>query len=376
MNLSILLVILIPRFAPELNPSNGLQNQSMLSMNFYRFFLLVLFSLFFAGCSTASLSGAFGTSAPSGTFEVLPNTVTAEQSRFISGESNPDPRVLDDMKFLASQRSDEVYQIGSADLLAIKVFQAEELSGEVRVDQHGSITLPLLGNVRVAGLTQIQAEKRLANLLGANLLQNPQVSIFIKEFTTQRITVEGEVNRQGVFPLKGKITVLQAIALAGGLGEQAKSDSIALFRKESAGDRVYYIDINLIRNGKVNDPLVKNDDRIVVQRFESQNVTVEGEVNRPGIFNFTEPTTILQTIALSQGLTSLGAPNKVILFRRNEGTEKAYGIDLTAIRQGREKDPFIQAGDRIVVHRSNSRYWLNQATSLLSPLSLISSWVR
>ena len=347
-------------------------------MNFYRCLLRVSFLFMvtlLAGCSASALSGAFGTSAPSGSFTALPNTLTPEQARFVSGKSKPDPRILEDMRALASYRNDDIYRIGPSDLLAIKVFQAEELSGEVRVDQRGAITLPLLGNVRIAGLTQAEAEKRLAELLGANLLQNPQVSIFIKEFTNQRITIEGAVNKQGVFPLNGKITVLQAIALAGGLGEKAKSDSIVLFRKESAGDRVYSIDINLIREGKITDPLVMNDDRIVVQESETQTVSVEGEVKRPGIFTFSEPTTILQTIALSQGLTSLGAPNKVILFRRVNGVENAYGIDLTAIRQGQERDPFVQAGDRIVVHRSNSRYWLNQATSLLSPLNLLSPWI-
>ena len=329
-----------------------------------------------SGCSVSGLSGAFGTSAPSENFTALPNTMTPEQARFVSADSTPDPRVLADMRELLATQSNDVYTIGQSDLLTIKVFQAEELSGEVRVDQRGAITLPLLGNVRIAGLTKAQAERRLIELLGTNLLQNPQVSIFIKEYTNRRITVEGEVNKQGVFPLSGKITVLQAIALAGGLGEKAKLDSVALFRKQGSGNRVYYLDINLIRDGKVNDPFVKNDDRIVVQRTAGKSITVEGEVNKPGIFTFSEPTTILQTIALSQGLTTLGAPNKVILFRRENGVENAYGIDLTSIRQGKERDPFVQAGDRIVVHRSNSRYWLNQATSLLSPLSLLNGWVR
>ena len=348
-------------------------------MNFYFYLTRVMylpFIVLFAGCSNVGLSGAFGTSAPSESFAALPNTMTPEQARFVSVDSDPDPRILADMKALGAQQANDVYLIGQSDLLTIKVFQAEELSGEVRVDQRGAITLPLLGSVRIAGLTKVQAERRLIDLLGANLLQNPQVSIFIKEFTNRRITIEGEVNKQGVFPLIGKITVLQAIALAGGLGEKAKPDSVALFRKQDAGNRVYYIDINLIREGKVNDPFVMNDDRIVVQRSVEKSITVEGEVNKPGIFTFSEPTTILQTIALSQGLTTLGAPNKVILFRRENGEEKAYGIDLTSIRQGKERDPFVQAGDRIVVHRSNSRYWLNQATSLLSPLNLLNSWVR
>ena len=348
--------------------------------DYFRFlsrFILLLPLLLLIGCSTSGLSGAFGTAAPSGSFATLPNTVTPEQARFASGKTNADPRVLADMSALTNQSTNVVYLIGPSDLLSVKVFQAAELSGEVRVDQRGSITLPLIGNVRLAGLTQVQAEQRLAQLLGANLLQNPQVSIFIKEFTNKRITVGGEVKNQGVFPLEGKVTVLQAIALAGGLGERAKSDSISLFRKEGSGTRVYYLDLNLIRSGEISDPFVMNDDRIVVQRSAEESITVEGEVNRPGVFKFSEPTTVLQSIALSQGLTALGAPNKVILFRRgDDGVENAYGVDLTAIRQGQQSDPFVRGGDKIVVHRSNSRYWFNQAATLLSPLNLIRGMVN
>lgn len=343
-------------------------------MNGYSFFLRCLLpaiAILLNGCSTAALSGAFGTSAPSGSFTALPNTVTPDQARFVSGKSDPSQRVLADMKALASQAPNSIYVIGPSDLLAVKVFQAKELSGEVRVDENGSITIPLLGNVRIAGLSQSQAEQRLASLLGANLLQNPQVSIFIKEFTNQRITVEGAVKQQGVFPIRGKITVLQAIALAGGFDGQARKESVALFRKVGDRNRVYYLDVDLIRDGKVNDPFVMNDDRIVVQKSQNERVTVEGEVNKPGVFTLVEPTTILQTIALSQGLSSLADPKKVVLFRRDDGIENIYGVDLSAIRQGIEQDPFVRGGDRIVVHRSNSRYWLKEISPLLLPLTYL-----
>lgn len=322
-------------------------------------------------------NGSFGTPSPRMTFERLSAATPSPQARLDSGIANPDPRVVADMRELSRQQATNVYRIGPSDLLAIKVFQAEELSGEVRVDQRGSISLPLIGSVRVAGMTQAQAEARLAGLLGANLLQNPQVSIFIKEFTNQRVTVEGEVKSPGVFPLNGRVRLLQAVALAGGLTELAKTDTIGLFRSQAgSGNRVYYVDLDLIRSGRANDPFVMNDDRIVVQRREKQRVTVEGEVKSPGVFTIDEPTTVLQSIALSKGLTTLGAPNKVILFRRDNGTEKAYGVDLSAIRQGTSPDPYVQSGDRIVVHRSDSRFWLGQAATLLSPLTLLRGWVN
>lgn len=342
----------------------------------YRYFfrlmsLLVVVGL--VGCSTGGMSGAFGTSAPSKRFEPLSEVATLQQARIASGASTS-PRVLADMRELAKYQGNIIYKIGASDLLGIKVFRADELSGEVRVSQQGTITLPLLGSVRLAGLTQVQAEQRLAQLLGANLLQNPQVSVFIKEYTNQRVTIEGAVRSQGVFPLNGKVTVLQAIALAGGLSEDAKTDTVALFRKQGGRSSIYYMDLDLIRNGQASDPFVLNDDRIVIQKKEKQRVTVEGEVKSPGVFSFEEQTTVLQAIALSKGLTELGAPDRVILFRRDGGSENAYGVNLSAIRQGSSPDPYVQSGDRIVVHRSNSRYWLGQAASLLSPLRLLSGF--
>jgi len=123
----------------------------------------------------------------------------------------------------------------------------------------------------------------------------------------------------------------------------------------------------------VNDPFVMNDDRIVVPRSEKQRVTVEGEVKKPGVFAYTEPTTVLQSIALSQGLSELGAPDKVLLFRQSEGREQTYGVDLRAIRQGKSRDPFVQNGDRIVVHRSDGRYWFGEIAKLMPPLNYLTA---
>ena len=267
------------------------------------------------------------------------------------------------------------YLIGASDLLEIKVFQADELSRSVRVDARGNISLPLLGSIRVAGLTPAMVERRLADLLGKNLLQNPQVTVFVKEFTAQRVTVEGEVNKPGVFPIKGQVTVLQAIAMAEGLGEFAAPESVVLFRKQGNAARPFSINLSAIRNGLESDHYVQNDDRIVIQRLE-QRVTVEGEVNKPGVYPFKDRITVLQAVALAQGTSRLAAPEKVVLFRRDNGQESAYAIDLAAIHNGSAQDPYVVHDDRIVVHRSNSRYWLSEAATLLSPLSLLNNLVR
>lgn len=165
------------------------------------------------------------------------------------------------------------YRIGEEDLLEIKVFGVEQLTSTVRVNPRGQITLPLIGAVHVAGLTAQAAEALIAAKLGESYLQNPQVSLFIKEFTTQRVTVEGAVVRPGVYPLKGHSSLLTSLALAGGPARMSETSQVLLFRPDGTGKRVATMyDVDRIRTGELPDPEVFNDDLIVVNRTASRVV--------------------------------------------------------------------------------------------------------
>lgn len=159
------------------------------------------------------------------------------------------------------------YRVGTNDLLDIEVLNLENGKRTVRVNAAGYITMPLIGQVTVAGLTQQQVEAQIASLYGEKYLQNPQVSVFIKEFTTERITVDGAVAKPGIYPLVGQMTLLRVIALAGGFGQIANSQQVMLFRQGEKGERqVATFDVERIRSGKDPDPMIRGDDLIVVQR--------------------------------------------------------------------------------------------------------------
>jgi polysaccharide biosynthesis/export protein len=159
------------------------------------------------------------------------------------------------------------YRVGPNDLLDVEVLNLDGAKRTVRVNAAGSITMPLIGSVTVAGLTQQQVESRIAELYGAKYLQHPQVSVFIKEFTTERITVDGAVAKPGIYPLVGQMTLLRVIALAGGFGQIANSSKVMLFRQGENGQRqVATFDVDRIRSGTDTDPLIRGDDLIVVQR--------------------------------------------------------------------------------------------------------------
>ena len=165
------------------------------------------------------------------------------------------------------------YRVGPNDLLDIEVLDLENSKRTVRVNAAGAITLPLIGAVVVAGLNAQQVENHLAAKYSEKYLQNPQVSVFIKEFTTERITIDGAVVKPGIYPLTGQITLLRALALAGGFGPIAEASEVMLFRVNERGERqVAMFDVNKIRAGKSDDPAIKGDDLIVVQRDASRRL--------------------------------------------------------------------------------------------------------
>jgi polysaccharide export outer membrane protein len=157
------------------------------------------------------------------------------------------------------------YRIGPSDLLEVSVFQVPELSRTVRVNGRGELTLPLIGQIRAGGLTGQQLEERIAQKLKAAYLQDPQVSVFIKEFVSQRVTVSGSVTKPGVFPVSGRTTLMQAITMAGGLAKLANEGNIKLIRVGQSGTRdVLQYDFAPLRKGEATDPPVYAGDVIVV----------------------------------------------------------------------------------------------------------------
>lgn len=158
------------------------------------------------------------------------------------------------------------YRIGPHDLLQIDVFQAEELSREVRVNSGGLISLPLIGAVQAGGKTVQELEVGLAQKLTEGYLQDPQVSVFVKEFTSQRVTVEGAVNKPGIFPITGRTTLLQTVALAQGLEPLAEPESVVVFRVVEGKKMAALFDLTKIRSGDREDPLIYGDDIVVVEK--------------------------------------------------------------------------------------------------------------
>lgn len=155
------------------------------------------------------------------------------------------------------------------DVLTIDVFQAEQLSRTVQIDSRGALSLPLIGSVTAAGKGIRSLELELEQLYGARYLQNPEVSIFLKESSGQRVTVDGEVAKAGLYPVSPGTTLLDAIALAGGFRELADQRKVYVYRAFGQRKLVANYDVGTIRDGRAENPRIFGGDVVVVFRSQS-----------------------------------------------------------------------------------------------------------
>ena len=157
------------------------------------------------------------------------------------------------------------YRIGPLDVLKITVFQEEDLSlEEVPVDASGDVLLPLIGRVEAAGKTGTELSTDIADRLGERYLVDPQVSIIVSESASQNITVEGAVEKPGIFEIQGQSNLLQAMALAEGPTQTAKIGEIIVFRRKEDGLYAAQFNLSDIRTGKAENPEILAGDIVVV----------------------------------------------------------------------------------------------------------------
>jgi polysaccharide export outer membrane protein len=156
------------------------------------------------------------------------------------------------------------YRVGALDVLDIEVYGAEDLTRSVRVSEGGEFTLPLIGRVPAAGLTVGELEKDIEKRLSEKYLEDPQVTVFVKEYMSQRVTVEGAVRKPGIISLTGRTSLLQIIALSEGLDELANPEGIVIYRSMEGRRYAAAFDIREIRAGRLVDPEVVGDDIVVV----------------------------------------------------------------------------------------------------------------
>jgi polysaccharide export outer membrane protein len=305
-------------------------------------------------------------SAPPPKKDAISPETTIREIEFSKQVRAMNERIL--MSSLSSKRDPyRDYKIGPEDLLEISVFEVEKLNSTVRVSSQGNISLPLLGVLRVRGLTANQLETELRQLLAEKYLRNPHVSVFIKEYRSQRISVMGAVEKPSVFEVTGQRTILDMLAMAGGLTVdaghllflirpprwEAKTSGEAAVSEES-NPKTVVIDLQeLLVKGDLalNLPLIHGD---VINIPTSGKVFVGGEVRRPGGFPLgRERMTLTQAVVLAGGLKTQAKGSETRIFRYAEkGTgREILSVNLYAIQKGQREDPYLKVNDIIIVPR-------------------------
>jgi polysaccharide export outer membrane protein len=167
---------------------------------------------------------------------------------------------------------EEDYRVAPLDVLHISVFQVPDLSGDFPVDLTGTITLPLLGNVKAVDMTTSQLNQKLAQMLGAKYLQHPDVNVVVKSSSTRVVTVDGAVRSAGQFPVTGPLTLVQVVALAHGTDESANPHRVAVFRTMKGQRMAAAFDLQSIRRGEAEDPRIFAGDIVVVDGSKVKSV--------------------------------------------------------------------------------------------------------
>lgn len=256
--------------------------------------------------------------------------------------------------FSAQERRSLEYKIGPKDLLEITVFGLDEMNKTVRVSEDGNIALPLIGEIEVEGLTKSELEQKLARLLGEKYLQNPQVTIFIREYQSKRVSIIGAVKEPGRYELLGRQTLLHMIAQAGGMTNQTGEEIIVVRERTDGSSHSLRISIDeLILEGdpSLNIPLEPGD--IVNIPIDMEvNVYVFGQVRSPGALKVKKSNipTLVQAVAQAGGFSDRAAKSRVVLKRKNEqGKEEEIKVNVKAIMKGKKEDIQLKENDVVFV---------------------------
>jgi polysaccharide export outer membrane protein len=234
--------------------------------------------------------------------------------------------------------------LGSGDVVRVTVYNNPDLTTETRVTDAGKITFPLIGEVAVADLSTTQAETKIAGLLeSGGFVKRPQVTLLVTLMQSQQISVLGQVNRPGRFPIDSQRSVYDLLALAGGVNADG-ADTVSLIRKRGGKTTKDVVDIIGMVRGEGNAPeldLAAND---VIYVERAPRFYIYGEVQRPGTFRLERSMTVLQALATGGGLTQRGT-ERGLRIKRRDASGKLQIIDA-------KMDDLLQSDDVVYVKES------------------------
>ena len=244
------------------------------------------------------------------------------------------------------------YLVGPQDVLTITVWDQTDLSGKFTVETDGSFTFPLIGRIQAGGLTLRQIEAELKKRLADGYFKNPQLTVAIDTYRSQRVFINGEVRTPGPYTLTGDMSLIEALSRAGSTTQFAgtevvivraadgKAASGPLLPNQVEGATSIRVDLKDLQSGGLSQNVqLKDGDTIYVPLAES--VFVFGQVKNPGAYPLrAKDTTIVQALSMAGGVTDRGAANRIKIMRIVNGKKTEIKVTLTDI---------VQPGDTVMV---------------------------
>jgi polysaccharide export outer membrane protein len=255
---------------------------------------------------------------------------------------------------LSSRPNAQEILIGAGDLIEVSVYGTSDFNREVRVNDNGEVSLPLLGSVKIAGLSTAQAGEEIAKLLtDGQYFNNPQVSVFEKEYSNQGVSVLGEVQKPGIYPLLGERTLFDALSAAGGTTPKAGKRVTIAHRGQT--DRPTTVSLSYGSEGPVGGNVrVFSGDTIVVSK--AGIVYVVGDVRLPsGIVMENSNLTALQALAMAQGANPTASLNHAKIIRRMSDGRQEIPLPLKNILAAKAPDPALHPDDIIFIPNSAAK---------------------
>jgi len=253
------------------------------------------------------------------------------------------------------------YQIGRDDLIEVSVFEVPELGGTTRVTAGGTISLPLLGPLDAAGHTPLQVERSIEDALRKRYVNDPHVTVFVRDYASQPVSIIGAVKVPGIYPMKGQRFLLDMLAMAQGVDQNAGNMIQVIRAKPGANETASpdtgareTIGVNvedLFDNGKteLNIPISAGD---VINVLRAGSVFVEGEVIRPNEFVLRngKNVTVIQAVALANGFTKEAKKKDCLIIRyHRDGTKEEIAVDTDKILHNQAADVPMLPNDILFV---------------------------
>jgi polysaccharide biosynthesis/export protein len=264
----------------------------------------------------------------------------------------------------------ETLLIGPGDLVSITVFDTPEMTQDVRVNDAGVVRLQLIGDVNIGGQTPAAGAKTIEDsLISHQIMKAPQVTIHVKDYVTQDVSILGEVKNPGPYQITTPQTVLRVLALAGGLLDDANR-KITIERHNQPDQKIDYYLANDANQAMQTAVMVNPGDTVIVPR--APIVYIMGDIARPGgyaIATNDSKLSMLQLVSMAGSLNKTAKNNLKLIRKDVDGQQKEIPIQLAAIQKGKQPDIFLQQGDIIYVPFS----WMRNAAMTSSNIAASTS---